>query len=287
MIELDFLEELEKFQIALKKNSTEIKEGEQASARSGQGMIFKDHKQYVPGDDIRKIDWKAYARTKDFFIKRFEEEKNVTVHIVLDRSSSMDYGENNKYEYAAKIGLAAAYMASKTNDRFRFSVFSETLTDLTAARRNGNLAGLVDSLNNIRKTPESRIERCITEYSSRIENKSVVIILSDFLEDSNEIESALESLQHTDAILVNVLDETELNPDIEGDAILKDPESSSKLRTYLSPRTKNRYRERLDEHTEAIEENSLKNGAGYIKVSTGDDFFESFMKVWDLVNREN
>jgi len=285
MIELDFLEDLENFQTALKKNSTEIREGEQKSGFSGQGMIFKDHKQYVPGDDIRKIDWKAYARTKDFFIKRFEEEKNVTVHIVLDRSSSMDYGKNNKYEYAAKIGLASAYMASKTNDRFRFSVFSETLTDLTAARRNGNLASLVESLNSIRKTPESKIERCITEYSSRIENKSIVIILSDFLTETEEIESALESLQHTDAILVNVLDETELNPDIEGDAILKDPESSSKLRTYLSPRTKNKYKDRLDEHTQSIEENALKNGAEYVKLSTRDDFFESFIHVWRLINR--
>lgn len=285
MIELDFLEDLDNFQTALKKNSSEIKEGGQKSPRSGQGMIFKDHKQYVPGDDIRKIDWKAYARTKDFFIKRFEEEKNVTVHIVLDRSSSMDYGENNKYEYAAKIGLATAYMASKTNDRFRFSVFSETLTDLTAARKNGNLPSLVKSLNGIRKTPESKVERCLTQYSSRIENKSIVVILSDFLTDVGEIESALESLQHTEAILINVLDETELKPDIEGDAILKDPESSSKLRTYLSPRTKDRYKDRLDEHTEAIEENAMKNGAEYLKISTGDDFFESFMNVWRLINR--
>lgn len=285
MIELDFLEDLDNFQVALKKNSAEIREGEQKSGYSGQGMIFKDHKQYVPGDDIRKVDWKAYARTKDFFIKRFEEEKNVTIHIVLDRSSSMDYGEINKYDYAGKLGLAAAYMASKTNDRFRFSVFSETLTDLTAARRNGNLTSLVKSLNNIRKTPESKIERCITEYSSRIENKSIVIILSDLLTETEDIESALESLQHTEAILVNVLDETEIEPDIEGDAILKDPESSSKLRTYLSPRTKKNYRDRLNEHTASIEESAARNGAEYIKVSTGDDFFESFIKIWRLVNR--
>lgn len=285
MIELDFLEDLDNFHVALKKNSTEIKEGEQKSDFSGQGMIFKDHKQYVPGDDIRKIDWKAYARTGDFFIKRFEEEKNVTLHIILDRSSSMDYGKNNKYDYAAKIGLATAHMASKTNDRFRFSVFSETLTDLTAARKNGNLARLVENLNSLRKTPESRIERCITDYSSRIKNKSIVVILSDFLTDTEEIESALESLQHTDTILVNVLDETEIDPDIEGDAILKDPESSSKLRTYLSPRTKENYKDRLEEHVGEIEESALRNGAEYVRLSTGDDFFESFIKVWRMINR--
>ncbi|MFB6180696.1 MAG: DUF58 domain-containing protein [Candidatus Nanohalobium sp.] len=286
MIELDFLEQLKTFHTALKKNSTEIKEGEQKSQRTGQGMIFKDHKQYVPGDDIRKIDWKAYARTNDFYIKRFEEEKNVTVHILLDRSSSMDYGKNNKYEYAAKLAIGAAYMTSKTNDRFRFSVFSETLTDLTAARRHGDLASLVDSLNHLRKTPESRIERCITDYSSRIENKSVVIILSDFLTDTENVETALESLQHTDAVLVNVLDSTELEPEVKGDAILKDPESSSKLRTYLSPRTKEKYRDKLEGHTEKIRESALRNGAEFIQIPTDQDFFSSFTQMWSLINRE-
>ncbi|MFB6216068.1 MAG: DUF58 domain-containing protein, partial [Candidatus Aenigmatarchaeota archaeon] len=99
----------------------------------------------------------------DLFIKRFEEEKSLTIHVLVDRSSSMDYGENNKYDYAAKLGLATAYMASNTNDRFRFSVFSETVTDISSARRNANMGGIIDALNNLRKTPESRIEKCITD----------------------------------------------------------------------------------------------------------------------------
>ena len=66
MIDLEFLEELERFQLALKKNASQMNQGEQKSSGSGQGMIFKDHKEYIPGDDIRRIDWKAYARTKNF-----------------------------------------------------------------------------------------------------------------------------------------------------------------------------------------------------------------------------
>jgi len=85
------------------------------------------------------MDWKAYARTDEYYIKRFEQEKSITLHILVDRSSSMDYGEPNKFDYAAKIGLAAAYMSSKTNDRFRMSVFSETVTDISSARRNPNM----------------------------------------------------------------------------------------------------------------------------------------------------
>lgn len=283
-IELDFLEELDRFQLALKKNSVELQQGEQKSSSTGQGMIFEDHKKYVPGDDIRRMDWNVYARTEELFIKRFEEEKSITVHVLIDRSSSMDYGEVNKYEFASKIGLAIAYMVANTNDRFRFSVFSETVTDISSARRNANMAGLVDTLNSLGKTPESMVERCLTEYSNRIHNKSMVVVISDFLTDIEGIEAGVERLKNTDTVLVNTLDVTELEPKFEGDAILKDPESDSRLRTYLSRRTKNSYQDRLKKHTDQIEEIAERNGAKYIKLSTGDDIFESFLDVWRLMN---
>jgi uncharacterized protein (DUF58 family) len=285
MIEIDFLDELDRFHRALKKNSTEVNQGEQKSDYSGQGMIFKDHKEYVPGDDIRKIDWKAYARTNEYFVKRFEEEKNVTLHIIVDRSSSMDYGEVNKYEYAAKLGLGLAYMANKTNDRFRYSVFSETLTDLTAARRNANLAQLVDTLNHLRKTPESRVAECLTEYSSRIKNKSTVVIFSDFLVDVEKVEDAVKNLKNSEVLLVNTLSEEEISPDMKGDKILEDPESDSTIRTYLSGKVKSKYEKKMEDHTEKLEQVAARNGASYLRVSTGDEFFGSFFKVWQLINR--
>lgn len=285
MIEVDFIEMLDRFNVALKKNSTEIHEGEQHSSSTGHGMIFEDHKKYIPGDDLRKMDWKAYARTGEYYIKRFEQEKSLTLHILVDRSSSMDYGEPNKFDYAAKLGLATAYMSSKTNDRFRMSVFSETVTDISSARRNPNMGEMVDTLNSLRKTPQSLIERCITEYSNRIQNKSVVVIISDFLTDVEEIESALNRLKNSDVILVNTLDESEIEPDMQGDKILKDPESEKKIRTYLTKRTRDKYRDRMTEHTQDIEESARKYGASYLKISTGDDFFDSFMKVWRAVNQ--
>ncbi|MFQ3275104.1 MAG: hypothetical protein ACI9LV_000942 [Candidatus Nanohaloarchaea archaeon] len=285
MIEIDFIDELDRFNLALKKNSTEIQEGEQSSSSTGQGMIFEDHKKYLPGDDIRKIDWKAYARTGDLYVKRFEEEKSVTVHILVDRSSSMDFGsEEKKYDYASKIGLALAYMTSNTNDRFRFSVFSETITDISSARRNPNIGAMVDTLNELRKTPESRIEKCITEYSARIENKSIVVIISDFLTDIEEIESAVNRLGGSDVVLVNTFDVEEMDPSIEGDKILQDPESDREVRTYLSRKTREDYRSKLEKHMHDIEEIADKYGAEYILASTDEDVFESFLKVWRAIN---
>jgi len=285
MIELDFLDELDRFQLALKKNSVEMHQGEQKSQSTGQGLVFEDHKKYVPGDDIRRMDWNVYARTNELFVKRFQEERSVTVHILVDRSSSMDYGTVNKYEFASKIGLAIAYMVSNTNDRFRFSVFSETITDISSARRNANLGEMVDTLNNLRKTPESLVERCLTEYSNRIHNKSTVIVISDFLSDIEGIEAGARHLRNVDTIFVNTLDATELDPDFDGDAILKDPESDSRLRTYLSRRTKKSYKDRLQKHTSQIEEIADRNSAHYLQLSTNEDIFEAFLMIWRLMNQ--
>lgn len=284
MIELDFLEELEHFQLALKKNASQVNQGDQKSQRTGHGMIFKDHKEYIPGDDIRKIDWKAYARTKDFYVKRFEEERRLNVHILLDRSSSMDYGEPKKYEFAAKLGLGLAKMTLNTNDRYSFSVFSETLTNLSSGRRGSDVTELLEVLNNLKKTPESRIEDSITEYSKRIENESVVIIISDFLSDSEDIASGLTSLKHTKPVVVNVLDESEINPEFSGDKILKDPESSSSLRTFFSRKTKSKYKRKLEDHIDELEEVSRKNGAEFVQASTSDDVFKVLLKIWERFN---
>lgn len=285
MIDLEYLEELEKFQLALKRNASSVQSGEQKSSHTGQGMVFKDHKEYIPGDDIRKIDWKAYARTKDFYVKRFEEERRLNIHILLDRSSSMDYGNVNKYDYAAKLGLGVAKMSMNTNDKFNFSVFSETLTNLSSGRRTSNISELVDVINNTRKTPESRVEDCITEYSSRIQNESAVILLSDFLAEPEKIEAGLESLKHTQPIVVNVLDSTELDPDFEGDKILKDPESKSKLRTFLSQKTRDDYKDKMERHVTELEEISRKNGAEFVQISTEDDVFNSLLRIWEKLNR--
>lgn len=285
MIEPEFLEKLEHFHLALQKNSSERNQGEQKSDFSGQGMIFKDHKEYTPGDDIRRIDWKAYARTKEFYVKRFDEERSITMHIILDRSSSMDFGEETKYTRGGKIGLGLAFMAMKTNDRFRYSVFSETLTDLTSARRNANLVQLTDTLNGMRKTPESRLEHCVTQYSSRIKNRSLVVIISDFLTDIDQIESSLQALKGSHVLLVNVLDEEELEPSMKGAKILEDPESDNSLKAYLSKSIKSKYKSRLEKHTERIEELCEEYQASYILTSTGDDFFDSFIDIWREVNK--
>jgi len=149
-INLDFLKSLDRLQVILKKKIYADTQGGHSSSSYGEGLVFQDYKAYVPGDDFRNIDWKVYARTDKFYIKRFEEERNMTVHILIDSSASMDFGsgKNTKFEYAAEVGLGFAYMAYRNNERFNVNTFTDTTTRVRPGKGRNQLMDLFTFLSN-------------------------------------------------------------------------------------------------------------------------------------------
>ncbi len=130
-IDTSFLKSLDRLQLILKRKVHADLQGQHQASAFGQGLVFQDYKAYVPGDDFRHIDWNIFARTDKFFIRRFEEERNLVVHILVDSSGSMDYGkQTTKFEYAAMIGLGFSYMALRRNERFTFATFTDTVERL-------------------------------------------------------------------------------------------------------------------------------------------------------------
>jgi uncharacterized protein (DUF58 family) len=128
MITTDYLSLLDRFNLIVKKRVTSSYVGSRVSSATGRGSTIKDHRIYATGDDFRLIDWKIYARTDNLYIKRFEEERNLTVHVILDISNSMNFGAKlTKFEYAAMLGVGFAYLSLKENEKFQFATFGETL----------------------------------------------------------------------------------------------------------------------------------------------------------------
>src|SRR3989339_535514 len=106
MIDTSFLEQLTRFNLVINKRVTSNLTGPRRSVAAGRGLTFKDYRIYAPGDDIRLIDWKVYARTDHLYIKSYEEERNMTVHVVADCSASMNFGKPvTKWDYASMIGV--------------------------------------------------------------------------------------------------------------------------------------------------------------------------------------
>lgn len=276
-ITLDFLNHLDRMSLIINKRVTSNYIGERKSVYGGSGLIFKDHRIYAPGDDIRRIDWKVFARTDDLYVKNFEEDRNLTVHIVIDYSGSMNFGKKiKKYEYAAMVGLGFAYMAMKNNERFVLSTFSEELELFKAKRGMRQLASIFNYLNKKHASGTSRFEGSLKKYKSLINSRSLIVIISDFLYDINEIRSVLYRFKNHEVKLVQVLDITEKKMDIEGEFKLKDLESKSTLKTSISPFVRSRYLDLLSEHNAKIEKLCDEVGAKFYSVHTGFPIYDAF-----------
>ncbi len=280
MIDTSFLDHLKKFSLIVNKRVTSIYSGQRKSAAAGRGISFRDHRIYSFGDDFRSIDWKVFARTDDLYIKNFEEERNLSVHILVDYSASMNFGKPlSKFDYAAMIGVGFAYLAMKDNEKFQFATFSDKLDLFQPRKGMHQLASMVDHLNTIKIDGKTDLFNTLLSYKNSIGSKSLIIIISDFLFDPEKIKDSLIMLGKHDIKLIQVLDKQERNINLEGDFRLKDSETKEELRTFISPRLVQNYNKMLDGHTAKIKDICNGLGVEFYQTTSSDPIFDTFYEV--------
>ncbi|WP_251331050.1 DUF58 domain-containing protein [Haloplanus pelagicus] len=284
-IDPGFLDELDRFEASLNQQSTAIKQGEQESPSVGEGLTFSDYRRYSPGDDTRLIDWRLYARTEEFFIKQFEEERNLTVHILLDASASMDFGDGDgdehKFEFGAKLGLGYAYLTAEEHDDFQFSLFRDRTERIdTGKSTRGEVLALVDRLNETTPDGTADFRTALEEYAAAIRSRSLVIVITDCIGDLDGLETGLASLARNEVVLVQPLSPDELDPSVGGDTIFEDLESDLTRRTYFGGRLAERYRSRVDAFVDDVSDRTQDLGITHELVATDEDFFDAFSSVW-------
>ncbi|MFB6107531.1 MAG: DUF58 domain-containing protein [Haloplanus sp.] len=283
MIDPSFLDELDRFEASLERRTNALQKGEQVSEHVGEGLTFSDYRRYSPGDDTRLIDWRLYARTEEFFIKQFEEERNLTVHVLLDGSASMDFGDGaeNKFEFGAKLGLGYAYLTAEEHNEFRFSTFGGRVDRLDTGKSNrGEVLRLIDQLNETDPTGEADFENALGEYEEAIHSRSLVVVVTDCIGDLDGLATGLASLSRNEVILAQVLSPAELDPDPGGDTIFEDPESELTRRTYFGGRLASQYRQRIDAFVDDVAARAQDLRVDHSLVSTDEEFFDAFSTVW-------
>ncbi|MFH1400555.1 MAG: DUF58 domain-containing protein [Nanoarchaeota archaeon] len=276
MIDLDYLKQLDRFSIVLKKRVISQYSGSRQSQSFGEGLIFRDYREYIPGDDFRSIDWKVYARTDKLYLRRYEEERNLKVHVVVDGSSSMDFGNPRKFDYAAQLAIGFAYMGMRNNEKFEISSFSDDLVVFTPKKGKSQLIGLLEFLSSMRVKGQSNLYQSLRAYKRIIHSKSLVIIISDFLYDIEQIRETLLMFKKSEVIVVQVLDMVEKDLDYQGQLILTDAENELKIKTFVSKRMQKDYRKRLLEHIYEIKDICDDMGATFISVTSNVPIFETF-----------
>ena len=282
MIETDFIRHLNRLSLIINKRVNSNYSGERPSVFTGQGLLFKDRRIYVPGDDHRNIDWKVFARTDKFHVKRFEEERNLVVHVIVDSSASMDYkskGDTSKFDYASMIGIGFAYMALKNNERFVLSTFSDKLRVFDPRKGKKQLTLILDHLKHKKAEGASKFEESLSNYAKLIKHRSLVVIVSDFLYDPEEIRRVLSRFKNCDIKLVQILDPMEKNLNLKGEYTLKDSETKDLIKTFVNPFVKKNYEQKLEEHKKRIKWIAESLGATFYSVSTDTHIFDSFYDV--------
>ncbi len=282
MIETEFLHQLDRFSLIINKRVTSNYSGERRTVETGRGLIFKDHQIYVPGEDFRNIDWKVFGRTDKLFTKRYEEERNLTVHVLVDFSASMNFGrgKQKKSEFAAMIGLGFAYMALKNNERFVLSTFTDKLEFFKPKRGKKQIMSILEFLSAKKAKGDMKLDEASALYKKKIsKQRSLMVIISDFLYSIDEIKNCLYRFKDNDLILLQVLDVLERDLKIEGDLRLQDLESKAHMRTFISPYLKKHYTQMLDAHIKKIHLECEAVGAEFYSANTGQKIFDVFYDV--------
>jgi uncharacterized protein (DUF58 family) len=203
----------------------------------GFSVEFAEHRQYMPGDEIRHLDWKIFGKTGRYYIKQYEEETNLKSYIVLDASRSMAYaseGQITKIAYASFLVAALSYMMVKQQDAVGLTVFDEAITTyLPPHATRAYLRQILVALENLRAGNRTGAGRSLHQVADRIKRRGLVIVVSDLLDDPDEVISALKHFRHkkNEVIVMHVLDPLERTFAFEGDAMFTDMETADEVMT--------------------------------------------------------
>jgi uncharacterized protein (DUF58 family) len=205
------------------------------SPYKGFSVEFAEYRQYLPGDDLNTIDWKVYARTDRHYVKKFEEETNLECHLLLDQSASMSYrgtAPMSKLDYGSVLAASLAFLMNRQRDATGLIAFDERIRfRLPAAARPGHLHSLLLALERVQPGQRSNVGRPLHQLAEALAKRSLVVLISDLLDDPEPIIKGLRHLKFrgSDVVVFQVLDPNELTFPFKGAAKFTDVETAEEI----------------------------------------------------------
>lgn len=249
----------------------------------GFSVEFTEHRPYMAGDEIKHIDWKAYAKTDRYYIKQFEEETNLKSYVVLDASASMHYsskGHLTKLEYAAFTAGALSYLMVEQRDAVGLTVYDEHVRTVIPPRATrSNLKQILVELERTEAGKKTGIAASLHEVAETIKRRGLVIILSDFFDDPAKVITAFKHFRHkgNEVIVMQVLDPMEQSFAFGADATFKDMESSEELVTQPW-HIQAAYQESMREFIDTYKRECRDNAIDYVLLDTNTPFDRALME---------
>jgi uncharacterized protein (DUF58 family) len=256
--------------------------GLHASPFHGFSVEFSEHRKYVPGDDLKDLDWSVLARTEKYYLKKFQAETNLNGYLVMDLSGSMGYTyrqELTKFEYAICLAAALGYLMIHQQDPVGLVTFDQVIrASLPPRSKRTQLGSILAVLANLKPEGKTDVGRCLHQLAAMIHTKSLVMLFSDLLTDPQPVLESLHHLRHkgNEIILFHILDEAEVHFPFDGMIEFEDVEETNRL-TVDAKGIRSDYLKSLAEFQEYYRGECLKANIDYVPMDTSINFDKALM----------
>jgi uncharacterized protein (DUF58 family) len=269
-----FMRRLERLSLIAQRVRAGRGQGERRSTRRGSSVEFADYRNYTPGDDLRRLDWRIYARLERPFLKLFEEEEEQTVHFVLDASASMDWPEedhdSNKWNFGRRLAAALGYIALANGDRLTVSHLGQTGHDTWGPQRGrGHIHTLLRHLSALTAGGPTDLNVALRNLALARHRPGLLFLITDFFSPAG-YERGLAALGNAgyELNVLHLLSPDEIDPPLSGDLRLRDVETGLDQDITINPTMRRLYRERFEVWRSTIERYCFSRDINYITLST-------------------
>lgn len=248
----------------------------------GGGIEFADHREYSPGDDLRYIDWNIFARYNDLLLKRFQEEEDLHVYILLDVSASMNFGQPNKFDYARKVAAAMAYIALADMDRVSIIAYADKVESvLPITRGKDNILKVLQFLDRMRPTgTKTNVAAAAKALIQRSQRTGLVLIVSDLF-DQEGFRGGVDMLRHRkyEPHVIQLHSREEAAPKVLGDVELEEAETGGRRKITITERKLKQYQKVFAQFLDGIDTYCRNYSMGCTRTTTDLPFDELILRM--------
>jgi uncharacterized protein (DUF58 family) len=277
LLDGSFARRLERLTLVSRKRLIGQGQGDRRSLRKGSSLEFADYRHYVEGDDPARVDWNIYSRTNTLFVRLYEEEEVLNVHLLIDASRSMDWGDPPKLRYARQLAAALGYVALNASNRLYVWPLSASATWFGPAWGRGRAGPMLTFMDEFKPSQPATpllagfnappdLEQSLNTFSSR--SGGLVLLLSDLLSPSWERALGRLAGRSGEVVVLHILAPQELRPALGGDVRLIDRESGAAVSVTLNNDAIRIYGQRLDDWRRTVESFCARHRMGYVPVDT-------------------
>jgi uncharacterized protein (DUF58 family) len=277
-----FVAKLAKLAVLAKRVQAGAARGQRRTHRSGSGLEFADHRDYVPGDDLRRLDWNVYGRLERPLVRLYDEDDELSLYLLVDRSASMGIGRPAKLALAAQTAAALAYVGLASLDRVTMHPIDDELgTGFGPRRGRGVVPEALAFLEALRPAGRTDLRAVVTRFLARHRQRGVVVILSDFF-DVRGCDAALDGLRtrRFEPVVVQITASEDGAPELDDQVVIVDVETGLEQEMTITRTVRDDYRRRYDGRLRALDRYCRQRGIPCLQIPSTTSFEDLVLRLF-------